>query len=213
MMSFVRRSTKNENEFYIVELDEQKSTADRSLVGKQFKSSRYIHRVGYLHEAQNLSIEDVKNKEKEMLLDLFRGVLRTLGEKEAENYAKIMLAQFKGVGFPMPSYQAKGVLVSEYRNKDGDAAKWRRMWFKNCKDRHPYINDRPFTITGTRRVITGKWYPYSGGYDYWGEYDYVPGGLDPAFYQTLYCVDFYVEMENGEFEKDFMALVHPNDLI
>lgn len=53
----------------------------------------------------------------------------------------------------------------------------------------PSLLDKVVTVTEKHFVKTGKYYGPSGGYSYWGEYDYEPGGLKDEKTHCVYSID------------------------
>lgn len=56
----------------------------------------------------------------------------------------------------------------------------------------PEAKDKILTITALKTVVTGQYYPASGGYTTYGEYDYEPAELGNRKYHRLAAVDWFV---------------------
>lgn len=202
-------------EFYVPELDAMKVKADRALLGTNNEITRYIARVGYKYEPMLMSDIDVSQEEDELLKKLFRDsiIKLNLPVDEEDKLAKNFLGQFHSLNYPPPTYHARGELAFRKRKEEGEETEWRRMWFLDFKD-YPHQEKRVFIPRETVRRITGKYYPPSGGYDpYYGDSDYEPGGIYPAFHQTLFIGDIYLKYFGGWDIDLHNVLVHPNDMI
>jgi hypothetical protein len=69
------------------------------------------------------------------------------------------------------------------------------------KEKKIYTEHRPNLLGITIDVLdisirkTGIYYPASGGYDYWGEYDYEPGGLNKIKTHKILELNYWTDNE------------------
>lgn len=158
--------------FQIPERDAVAIKADKKLVGTFWKVNQWIVRVGYLN--QPLDFDDLEvDKEARLLLEeevtksmcLWDRSESEVLKRRAKEIVDDMLHRYRN----FPRYQARASLM--HKANKGKVLE-RAMWY--IKSEEP----RYVMLTGTKRCMTGKYYAPSGGYDYWGEYDYEPGGID-----------------------------------
>jgi hypothetical protein len=204
----------NTNEYYVKEVDERRSRANRSLIGTEWSVKRYISRVGYKYNPKTLDYGHVRDEAEKILLETFEsGLDLNLSREEKERISKNILKEFRSDFRYLPVYQANGRLMSKL-TKEEPEAKWRRIWFCDFLKEFPYHETRTIKIVDTKSAWTGE--PYSSESwqePYSGEWDYTPGGLDPAFYQHLYIANLMVETKGGLVIEKESIIVYPEDLI
>lgn len=211
----------NQNEYFDETLDQQEAKIDKKLIGSMFYVERVIRRLGYKYEASTISVAEVDAKGNEMLVEsLTNGIANYLSTPRdtARLVSEKIIQDMREGCLRIPTYEAIGRLVAEKRRNEGEKAQWRRMWFVNFVSEWPYHQVMRAEIKGIKKAWTGRWYPASGGPSYGPdgvEYDYEPGGLNPAYSQSLYIADLYVAMssKDGWALDRCSVLVHPGDLL
>lgn len=199
----------NNLEYFDKSIDEQKSRADKKLLGTEWYCSRYINRVGYKYEPLQMESHNVLKKAMELVektVSYYIYSQTDIGREKADLVAEKVVAGMLNEGFPFPLYKARGELCDELNKKDKNE-KWRRIWFIDHKEEWPHQPERKVKLLGIKNTWTGKYYPASGD-----DESYYPGGLSPSFHQSIYEAQVYVFTERGTWMPDRVAYIYPLDL-
>jgi hypothetical protein len=199
--------------YFVKELDEKKAIGTRAMVGKFVTASRFIIKVGYQFDHENIHRDEYDAEYKEMLFDYLKK-LNVEIESFSEYKKQEVFERFYSV-FQKPRYRAAGIITARKRKEAGSDALWRRFWFSDFSDMYPYEEKQVFEIIDTKRVLTGKWYSASSSRswtDYGYEYDYEPGGLYPCYHHTIYIARSFTKTFSGFQRYHEDALLHPDDI-
>lgn len=199
--------------YFVSEIDTKKATGTRNMIGKFVTAPRYILKVGYMFDHDNIHSDEYEAEYQKMLFDFLRSAGLDI-DNISELRKKHLSDEFYKI-FQVPRYKAAGTIMARKRKELGEDAKWRRFWFTDVIDHYPYREEEVFKIIETRRVLTGKWYgasSWKGWTDYGYEYDYEPGGLNPCYHHTVYEAKLFTKTNGGfRYYKDNI-LLHPNDI-
>lgn len=168
-------------------LEYKSAKTDRDLIGTAVEVDRVIAWVGY---AKSVDTVFVGTKERDaevvkILDDLTKGYFAPYGRGDGESPESVDV--WKRILANDDGYVVKTRLsgLAQYRIRQRAFAqppvlRDRGLWFRNLEKRSRV------EITGVARCWTGGCVSPSGYTDYYGEYDYDPGGLDNAVSHCVY---------------------------
>jgi len=228
-VSFSDREVK-EGEYFIRERDEQQSPKLTLAEGTRVKFPRYVNRVGYKISKASFTKEDWNAAGRKILIEKSK-----LPAEDIDRVLKILnlYSPYKALKSEIYGYLvrgAKGKVLETLLKLNNVESRynlpekvwkdyifefdWRHMWFVDYKPRYAIDHDElDFgEIVGRKRFWTGEYYAPTGGKywtDYGYEYEYEPGGIYPAYSQSLYIVrsvnsgwDYFVYADDIKEDKE-----------
>lgn len=129
----------------------------------------FVERVGY-----PLSFKDGCEKAEELYSDKIKSFLDDLFPKESSKIKGMILSVDTAWNKTVVYDKIVKALAYYYLQIEGFGGKERKLFLKE----RPRFKDDYFYVSNIGIFQTGTYFPPSGVYDYFGESDWEPGGLD-----------------------------------
>lgn len=198
--------------------DRERTPLDKSLIGREVLIDKYITRTGYLFAHKDMPAYELHDEvmaiTKDYLIKIFPGYRFNIPD-EAFAIAAREFEKLFGIGaMNKMLYKARDQWLDKVYSLEmfKPYVNLRTFWYVNIKD----IDSEPAQWVKVEKKVQhqiGLRYPASGGFDYWGEYDYESGGLAGAKNQGVYVCNAHNLGRNYYDYTYGMCEVHPLDIL